>query len=88
MLAAAKEAGQAKCNCYKQDAASVESCIRSIISAKYAQYQGNDEFIAAMDQEYKSCLKAKATAAAKDAADKGIKEGAKAIAGTLSDMKK
>lgn len=88
MLAAAKEAGQAKCNCYKQDAASVESCIRSIISAKYAQYQGNDEFVAAMEQEYKSCLKAKATAAAKDAADKGIKEGAKAIAGTLSDMKK
>lgn len=84
MLAAAKEAGQAKCNCYKKDAASVEACIKSIISAKYAQYEGNTEFANAMEAEYKACIKAKAKAAATEAANEGIKEGAKAIAGALN----
>lgn len=91
MLAAAKEAGRAKCECYKKDAASVESCIRSIISAKYAEYQGNTEFTAAMNAEYKSCIKEKATAAASKAATKAgnaaVKEGSKAISNALNKKK-
>lgn len=84
MLAAAKEAGQAKCECYKKDAASVENCIRALISAKYAQYQGNDEFTKAMEAEYKNCIKEKASAAVKDASDKAVKEGAKALSNALT----
>ena len=34
MLDAAAEAGRAKCNCYKTDAASVESCIKSCVKEK------------------------------------------------------
>lgn len=84
MLAAAKEAGQAKCNCYKTDAASVEACIKSIISAKYAQYEGNTEFAKAMEAEYKACITAKAKAVATEAANQGIKEGAKALSNALN----
>lgn len=83
MLDAAAEAGRAKCNCYKTDAASVESCIKSILSESYAAYEGNEEFQAAMEEEYNNCIKEKATAAAKDAANKGIKAGANAIANEL-----
>ena len=83
MLDAAAEAGRAKCNCYKTDAASVESCIKSILSESYAAYEGNEEFQAAMEEEYNNCIKEKATAAAKEAGDKAVKEGAKAIANQL-----
>ena len=87
MLAAAKEAGQAKCNCYKKDAASVESCIRAILQQSYAAYMDDEEFKAAMDAEYKSCIKDKAEAAVKDAGDKAIKAGANAIANKLNEKK-
>ena len=83
MLDAAAEAGRAKCNCYKTDAASVESCIKAILSQSYAAYEGNEEFKAAMEAEYQSCIKEKATAAVKDAANEGIKAGAKAISEKL-----
>lgn len=83
MLDAAAEAGRAKCNCYKTDAASVESCIKSILSESYAAYEGNEEFQAAMEAEYNNCIKEKVTAAAKEAGDKAVKEGAKAIANQL-----
>lgn|SRR5574344_364336 len=84
MLAAAKKAGQDKCNCYKKDAASVESCIKAILSASYATYKDNDAFKAAMDKEYKSCIKSKATAAAKDAGNKAVKAGAEALSKKLN----
>lgn len=83
MLDAAREAGRAKCNCYKTDAASVESCIRSILAQSYAAYENNEEFKSVMEEEFNSCVKEKATAAAKEAADKGIKEGAKALSNAL-----
>lgn len=83
MLDAAREAGRAKCNCYKTDAASVEACIKGILAQSYAAYQDNEEFKAAMEAEFNSCVKEKATAAIKDAANEGIKEGAKALAGAL-----
>lgn len=84
MLNAAREAGQAKCNCYKTDAASVESCIKSILAQSYAAYQDNEEFKAAMDAEFNSCVKEKATAAVKDAANEGIKAGANELSKKLS----
>ena len=87
MLDAAREAGRAKCNCYKTDAASVESCIKSILSQSYAAYEGNEEFTAAMEAEYQSCIKEKATAAAKQAANEGVKEGAKALSNALNKKK-
>ena len=87
MINAAREAGQAKCNCYKTDAASVEACIKSILSESYAAYQDNEEFKSVMEEEFNSCVKEKATAAAKDAAEKGIKEGANALAKELNKKK-
>ena len=87
MLNAAREAGQAKCNCYKTDAASVESCIKSILAQSYAAYQDNDEFKAAMDAEFNSCVKEKATAAIKDAANEGIKAGANELSKQLTKKK-
>jgi len=83
MLNAAREAGQAKCNCYKTDAASVESCIKSIIAQNYAAYQDNEEFKAAMEEEFNSCVKEKATTAIKDAANEGIKAGANELSKKL-----
>ena len=87
MLDAAREAGRAKCNCYKTDAASVESCIRSILAQSYAAYQDNEEFKAVMDEEFNSCVKEKATEAVKEAGDKAIKAGANALADKLSKKK-
>lgn len=87
MLDAAREAGRAKCNCYKKDAASVEACIKSIIAQSYAAYENNEEFKAAMEEEFNSCVKEKATAAVKDAANEGIKAGANAIANQLNKKK-
>lgn len=83
MLAAAAEAGQKICECTKGDAASIESCMTSILEAGYAQYSGNEEFAAAVRAEIENCVKEKATAAAKDAAQKGVKAGANAIANQL-----
>ena len=83
MLDAAAEAGRAKCNCYKTDAASVEACIKGILAQSYAAYQDNEEFKAAMEAEFNSCVKEKATAAIKGAANEGIKEGAKALSNAL-----
>lgn len=87
MLDAAREAGRAKCNCYKTDAASVESCIRSILAQSYAAYQDNEEFKATMEEEFNSCVKEKASAAVKDAANEGIKAGANALANKLNNKK-
>lgn len=87
MLNAAREAGQAKCNCYKTDAASVESCIKSILTESYAAYMDNEEFKAAMEEEFNSCVKEKATNAAKQAANEGVKEGAKALSNALNKKK-
>ena len=83
MLDAAAEAGRAKCNCYKTDAASVESCIKSILQQNYAAYEGNEEFKAAMEAEFNNCVKEKATEAIKEKANEGIKEGAKALSNAL-----
>lgn len=83
MLSAAKKAGQAKCNCYKKDAASVEACIKAILSSEFAAYQGNTEFKAAMDREYQNCIKEKAKAAATDAANKAVSAAAKDISKKL-----
>lgn len=87
MLDAARQAGQAKCNCYKTDAASVESCIKSILQQSYAAYENNEEFKATMEEEFNSCVKEKATAAVKDAANEGIKAGAAALADKLNNKK-
>ncbi len=87
MLDAAAEAGRAKCNCYKTDAASVESCIKSILQQSYAAYEGNEEFKAAMEAEFNSCVKEKATEAIKEKANEGIKAGANAISNKLNGNK-
>lgn len=86
-IAAGKEAGRAKCECYKKDAASVESCIRSLIKAQYAKYEGNTAFVNAMDAEYKACIKEKATAAATEAGNAALKEGSKALSNALNKKK-
>ncbi|MBR1850225.1 MAG: hypothetical protein IJ789_02510 [Bacteroidales bacterium] len=87
MLDAAREAGRAKCNCYKTDPSSVEACIKSILSETYASYQNNDEFKATMEAEFNSCVKEKVSDAAKDAAEKGIKAGADALSKKLNGGK-
>ena len=87
MLNAAVEAGRAKCNCYQTDPASVESCIKAILAQSYAAYQDNEEFKAAMDAEFNKCVKEKVSDAAKDAANKGIKEGANALSNALNKKK-
>ena len=83
MLAAAKEAGQAICNCTNGDATSIEKCMKSVIAAGYADYQGNDKFNAAVRAEIDNCIKAKATEAVKDTANEGIKAGANELAKKL-----
>lgn len=79
MLSAAQQAGQAKCNCYKKDPASVEACIKALLSQTYAAYQNNETFKAAMEKEYQKCVKEKVAAAATEATNKA-KEAAKAEA--------
>lgn len=83
VINAAKEAAQAKCNCYKTDPASVEDCIRAILTAEYAAYQNDTDFQATMEAEYKNCIKEKASAAAKKATDKAISAGADALSKKL-----
>lgn len=87
MINAAREAGQAKCNCYKTDAASVEACIKSILSEQYAKYQNNEEFKSVMEEEFNSCVKEKAAAATKEAANKAISAGANALSKKLGGNK-
>lgn len=84
MMSAAREAGQAKCNCYKTDAASVEACIKSILAEQYAAYKDNAEFKAEMEREFNTCVKEKVANATKEVANKAINEGAKALAGKLN----
>ncbi len=84
MIDAAIAAGQAKCNCYKTDAASVESCINSILTESYAAYKDNEEFQARMNEEFESCVKGKVADATKQAVNEGVKAGAKAISEKLS----
>ena len=84
MIDAAIAAGQAKCNCYKTDAASVEACINSILTESYAAYKDNDEFKARMNEEFESCVKSKVADATKQAVNEGVKAGAKAISEKLS----
>ena len=79
MIDAAIAAGQAKCNCYKTDAASVEACINSILTESYAAYKDNEEFQARMNEEFESCVKEKVADAGKKAVNEGVKAGAKAI---------
>lgn len=83
MLDAAREAGRAKCNCYKTDAANVEKCIKSILAKCYADYQNNEEFKSVMEEEFNSCVKEKAADATKKAVDEGVKAGAKALSEKL-----
>lgn len=84
MIDAAIAAGQAKCNCYKTDAASVEACINSILTESYAAYKDNEEFQARMNQEFESCVKEKVADATKQAVNEGVKAGAKAISEKLN----
>lgn len=84
MIDAAIAAGQAKCNCYKTDAASVESCINSILTESYAAYKDNEEFQARMNEEFESCVKGKVADATKQAVNEGVKAGAKAISEKLN----
>jgi hypothetical protein len=80
MLAAAKEAGQAICNCTKGDASSIESCMKSVLAAGYADYQGNEAFTAAVRTEINNRIKAKATEKATEVANEAIKAGASELA--------
>ncbi len=84
MIDAAIAAGQAKCNCYKTDAASVEACINSILTESYAAYKDNEEFQARMNEEFESCVKEKVADATKQAVNEGVKAGAKAISNKLN----
>ncbi len=84
MIDAAIAAGQAKCNCYKTDAASVEACINSILTESYAAYKDNEEFQARMNEEFESCVKGKVADATKQAVNEGVKAGAKAISEKLN----
>lgn len=83
ILSKAREAGQAKCNCYKKDAASVEACFKAILDQTYAAYKDDADFQKEMKAEYNKCIKEKATAAAKDAGEKALKEGANALSNRL-----
>ena len=45
----------------------------NFLSQSYAAYEGNEEFKAAMEAEFNSCVKEKVADAAKEAANEGIK---------------
>ena len=88
ILSKAREAGQAKCNCYKTDAASVEKCFQAILDQTYAAYKDDAEFQKEMKAEYERCIKGKVKDAAKDATNKAVKEGAKAASEAATDALK
>lgn len=83
ILSKARQAGQAKCNCYQKDAAHVEACIKAILEQSYAAYKDDADFQKEMKAEYDRCVKEKASAAAKKAADEGAKQAASAISKRL-----
>lgn len=87
LLSKARQAGQAKCNCYQTDPASVEACIKAILEQTYAAYKDDKDFQAEMKAEYNRCVKEKATAAGKKAADEGAKKAAAAISDRLNNKK-
>jgi hypothetical protein len=88
ILSKAREAGQAKCNCYKTDPASVENCFKAILSESYAAYKDDADFQAEMKAEYNRCIKEKATNAAKEVGNKAVKAGAQAASEAASDALK
>ena len=88
ILSKAREAGQAKCNCYKTDAASVEKCFQAILDQTYAAYKDDADFQAEMKAEYNRCIKGKVKDAAKEATNKAVKEGAKAASEAATDALK
>ncbi|MBR1766306.1 MAG: hypothetical protein IJ745_04610 [Bacteroidales bacterium] len=83
LMAAAKEAGEAICNCANGDAASIEKCMKSIIAESYAAYQNNDKFTSAVKAALGDCVKEKAKAAVAEKANEGIKAGAEALSNAL-----
>ena len=85
ILSKAREAGQAKCNCYKTDVASVEKCFQAILDQTYAAYKNDADFQAEMKAEYNRCIKGKVQDAAKEATNKAIKEGAKATSEAINE---
>lgn len=87
ILSKAREAGRAKCNCYQTDPASVEACIKAILEQTYAAYMNDADFQAEMKAEYNRCVKEKAAAAGKKAADEGAKAAANAISNRLNNKK-
>lgn len=88
ILSKAREAGQAKCNCYKTDPASVENCFRAILDQTYAAYKDDADFQAEMKAEYNRCIKEKVTNAAKEAGNKAVKAGAQAASEAATDALK
>ena len=84
ILSKAREAGQAKCNCYKTDAASVEKCFQAILDQTYAAYKDDAEFQKEMKAEYERCIKGKV----KDATNKAVKAGAQAASEAATDALK
>ena len=88
ILSKAREAGQAKCNCYKTDAASVEKCFQAILDQTYAAYKDDADFQAEMKAEYNRCIKGKVQDAAKDATNKAVKAGAQAASEAATDALK
>ena len=85
ILSKARQAGLDKCNCYQKDAAHVEACIKAILEQSYAAYQNDEDFQREMKAEFDRCIKEKATAAAKEAADQGVKAAAGAISKKLGE---
>lgn len=88
ILSKAREAGQAKCNCYKTDAASVEKCFQAILDQTYAAYKDDADFQAEMKAEYNRCIKGKVQDAAKEATNKAVKAGAQAASEAATDALK
>lgn len=88
ILSKAREAGQAKCNCYKTDAASVEKCFQAILDQTYAAYKNDADFQAEMKAEYNRCIKGKVQDAAKEATNKAVKAGAQAASEAATDALK
>ena len=68
ILAAAKEAGQAICNCANGDQASVEKCFNKIVDSY--DYKDNQKFKDAVRAEIKNCVMDKAVEKGKEIAKK------------------
>lgn len=68
ILAAAKEAGQAICNCANGDQSSVEKCFNKIVDSY--DYKDNQKFKDAVRAEIKNCVMDKAVEKGKEIAKK------------------